>query len=621
MHLSPHIWWVDFHLSWHRQIRSPRLVLSHNLSTSCKLHSVSAAYPILSALRPCLSLLLTIGSSSRPYLLDQLSSCASFIMRLLHTQTLELHEFFGTDIPPYAILSHTWGEGEVSFQELQSGDGKSKAGYDKIRGCCKIAAEDGFQYAWVDTCCIDKTSSAELSEAINSMYLWYRVSEVCYVYLADVPANLETKATKLAIQQSRWFTRGWTLQELIAPPNVIFYNAEWVEAGTKESLESLIFGITSIHVGVLRDANQMEDFSVAQKMSWASKRVTTRAEDIAYCLLGIFGVHMPLLYGEGYHAFIRLQEEIMKNTADHSIFAWVMNPRAKHWLTSTYLGEICPGLLAPAPGYFASSGKIVQSRSLAVVPFSVTNKGIHLQLPTMPTPLPRICLAILDCHELGDSAKHLGLYVERQSEKGDVFRRIHATQIGEAEKALIPKLEQEDIFVKQQRITTLLRAYENYRVSIKGLRKSEIVLRESIPQGWAHFGDIFLLPSYYKKFGAFRIYEDNSSNGFVVILKHTRNIESPGQTSLSVKVVEHIPDSTATHPQWNSLPEDTKLCLLCGILENNEPFERLPSQFAGRVYWQHPVRKWWISVIIRRGMVKDKRTETVYVNWHTPKVD
>jgi hypothetical protein len=533
-------------------------------------------------------------------------------MRLLHTQTLELHEFFGTNIPPYAILSHTWGEGEVSFQELQSDNGKSKLGYDKIRGCCEIAVSDGFQYVWVDTCCIDKTSSAELSEAINSMYLWYRVSEVCYVYLADVPANLGTKSTDLAIRQSRWFTRGWTLQELIAPPNAIFYDAEWVELGTKESLESLIFDVTRIHVEVLRDANQMEEFSVAQKMSWASKRVTTRVEDIAYCLLGIFDVHMPLLYGEGDHAFIRLQEEIMKDTADHSIFAWANN---------AFLDEGYLGLLGRKPVSFARSGKFVQSKSLAVSPFSVTNKGIHLQLPIMPTPSPRICLAILDCHALNDPAKQLGIYIERQSEKGDVCKRVRGSEIGKAKKLHVPKFKQENIFVKQERVTILLHQYENYRVSIKGLRKSGIVFRESIPMGWDHFGNIFVPPANYQKFSAFRIYENNSNHGFVVILKHIRNVDSHGETSLGANVVEHIPDHTATHPQWNNLAEYAKLSFLCSDLGNNESFEWLPSQFAGRIYWQHPVRKWWISVIIRRGMAKDKRMNTVHVNWHTPKVD
>lgn len=167
-------------------------------------------------------------------------------MRLLHTKKLKLHEFFGTKIPPYVILSHTWGKGEISFQELQSGHGKFKAGYDKIRRCCQMAALDGYQWAWVDTCCIDKTSSSELSEAINSMYTWYRVSEVCYVYLEDVPTNLGTRETEVAIRKSRWFTRGWTLQELIAPPSVLFFDSKWAELGTKECLEKVISETTTI---------------------------------------------------------------------------------------------------------------------------------------------------------------------------------------------------------------------------------------------------------------------------------------------------------------------------------------------------------------------------------------
>ena len=148
-------------------------------------------------------------------------------MRLLDTTTFELCEFFDRKIPPYAILSHTWGEGEVSFQELQSGDGVFKRGYAKIRSCCESAASDGFEYAWVDTCCIDKTSSAELSEAINSMYRWYRFSDVCYVYLADVPANLGEPDNQQALFKSKWVTRGWSLQELIAAPSITFFDSRW----------------------------------------------------------------------------------------------------------------------------------------------------------------------------------------------------------------------------------------------------------------------------------------------------------------------------------------------------------------------------------------------------------
>ncbi|PMD30347.1 HET-domain-containing protein [Hyaloscypha variabilis F] len=392
-------------------------------------------------------------------------------MRLLHTKTLKLHEFFGTSIPPYTILSHTWDEGEVSFQELQSGSGESKAGYDKIRGCCEIAASDGFEYAWVDTCCIDKTSSAELSEAINSMYSWYRTSDVCYVYLADVLPNLDAKARDEAIRKSRWFTRGWTLQELIAPSSVIFYDSRWHELGTKESLEILISDITKIDGAVLRDADKIESFSVAQRMSWASTRVTTRVEDIAYCLLGIFGVHMPMLYGEGDHAFVRLQEEIMRTTADHSIFAW------------TREGSL-HGLLAHTPAWFRRSGDIVcsQSHVLTDDSFSVTNKGIHLYLPTRPTATPDLCLAVLSCHKIDKNMTNLGIYLQRQSEYCDIFKRSPSDSLGEVESATILELNKENIFVKQDPLPIKVPSYDRFIVSMKGVPNSEFAFGGVTPR-------------------------------------------------------------------------------------------------------------------------------------------
>ena len=134
-----------------------------------------------------------------------------------------LKPFYG-NIPDYVILSHTWGEEEVSFQELQSGTGRDKAGYQKIKKCCEQAARDGFKFAWVDTCCIDKSSSAELSEAINSMFQWYKDSHICYAFLDDVDSGLEEAQLKNPLENSRWFTRGWTLQELIAPLAVEFYS-------------------------------------------------------------------------------------------------------------------------------------------------------------------------------------------------------------------------------------------------------------------------------------------------------------------------------------------------------------------------------------------------------------
>ncbi|KAH8803578.1 heterokaryon incompatibility protein-domain-containing protein, partial [Xylogone sp. PMI_703] len=237
-------------------------------------------------------------------------------MRLLITEgELSLKEFGGKEVPPYAILSHTWGEKEVTLEDIKRGNAKDNAGYVKVQGACNKAATDGYEYIWIDTCCIDKASSAELSEAINSMYRWYEEAEVCYAHLADVPS-------KAKFAESRWFTRGWTLQELIAPSTLKFVNEQWKEIGTKSSLGLELSQITGVPVGILLGKDDLESASIAQRMSWASKRETTRDEDIAYCLMGIFGIHMPLIYGEGQRAFIRLQEEIMKVSDDHSLFAW-----------------------------------------------------------------------------------------------------------------------------------------------------------------------------------------------------------------------------------------------------------------------------------------------------------
>jgi hypothetical protein len=245
-------------------------------------------------------------------------------MHLLNTSSLELEYFGGRKIPPYAILSHRWQNEEVTFQDVQSGNASKKAGYEKLEGTCTLAKSHGFEYAWIDTCCIDKSSSAELSEAINSMFLWYQEATVCYVYLADVPHESENDSiiSNASFQRSKWFTRGWTLQELLAPAMVIFLDQTWSEIGTKTSLASTISLITTIPTPVLCGTRSIDEISIATKMSWAAYRETARAEDIAYCLLGIFNVNMPIMYGERERAFMRLQEEIFKITDDHSIFAW-----------------------------------------------------------------------------------------------------------------------------------------------------------------------------------------------------------------------------------------------------------------------------------------------------------
>jgi hypothetical protein len=245
-------------------------------------------------------------------------------MRLLERNNdgeFRLTKNFSDHIPKYAILSHTWGVDteEVNFRDLIDGTGKSKDGYRKIQFCGEQANRDGLQYFWVDTCCIDKSNSTELAEAINSMFRWYRDAAKCYVYLSDVSIAKRKRSTSLsdfawesAFQASRWFTRGWTLQELLAPRSVEFFSLEGKRLGDKKSLERQIHEITGITVSAIHGA-LLSQFRVEERLLWAENRQTTREEDKAYSLLGIFDVSMPLIYGEGRdNAISRLKEEIDK---------------------------------------------------------------------------------------------------------------------------------------------------------------------------------------------------------------------------------------------------------------------------------------------------------------------
>ncbi|EIW51976.1 uncharacterized protein TRAVEDRAFT_86572, partial [Trametes versicolor FP-101664 SS1] len=185
-----------------------------------------------------------------------------------------------------------------------------------------IAREAGYRLVWIDSCCIDKASSSELSEAINSMFEWYSEADVCYAYLADVPDDEDPRLLDSVFRESRWHRRGWTLQELIAPERVIFLSCTWRFLGTKTGLASTLEQITNVDFAILTGRTTLTSISVAKRMSWAATRWTTRVEDRAYSLLGLFGVHMSPIYGEGANAFLRLQEEIIKTIPDQSIFAW-----------------------------------------------------------------------------------------------------------------------------------------------------------------------------------------------------------------------------------------------------------------------------------------------------------
>lgn len=323
-------------------------------------------------------------------------------MRLLNAATHELHEFTSF-LPQYAILSHTWGEEEVTLGDVRAGNAAQLKGWEKITWACQVALQHKFQYIWIDTCCIDKTSSAELSEAINSMFQWYGDAKLCIAYLSDVHPGA---ASKDDLKSSRWFKRGWTLQELIAPAVLVFFDAHWNQIASKKELKTTIHAITGIP-SILMERDPFEtilddlrellgDYSVAQKFSWASNRITTRPEDLAYCLLGLFDINMPLLYGEGQKkAFRRLQEEIIRSTDDDSIFAWTA-----HNMTEA------SGLLAETPTVFgnldsdftATKRKYVFRRSnMGTI---MSNRGLTVNLSL--TPLPgdtsgSLFVAFLDC--------------------------------------------------------------------------------------------------------------------------------------------------------------------------------------------------------------------------------
>jgi hypothetical protein len=242
------------------------------------------------------------------------------------------------EIPPYAILSHTWGEQEVVFDDLKDiVNAQNKEGYRKIGFCAQQAKLDGLDYFWIDTCCIDKANNTELSKAINSMFRWYRNAERCYAFLSDVENNTLDGNGESVFRQSKWFNRGWTLQELLAPHSVEFFSRHGARLGDKESLKHTIHEVTGIPIEAL-SGSDLSKFDVAERFSWAANRQTTEEEDRAYCLFGIFGVHLPLIYGEG-----------KENALDRLRSAVVLKHKGRSHDQEERLGKICSWLSAPDP--------------------------------------------------------------------------------------------------------------------------------------------------------------------------------------------------------------------------------------------------------------------------------
>lgn len=366
-------------------------------------------------------------------------------MRLLNVRTRRLEEHFGDQIPPYAILSHTWGTEEITYKHFQSSGYASIHGYDKIDGCCRRAEGDGLTYVWVDTCCIDKSSSAELSEAINSMYEWYERSAVCYVYLSDVPHGDTPYELDSAFRASRWFTRGWTLQEFLAPRKLIFFNHKWTRCfstditrprdkteqtmmdlsytfrWTEQQLTGLLSEITRIGITIVSTGN-FESTTMAQRFSWAAHRETTRVEDMAYCLLGILGVKMPLLYGEGEAAFQRLQETAINTRIDQSYLCWGLG-MAWPQIEATQKAH---HVLASSPLVFQHCGglrSLVEDDTDALRTQSVINQGLQLEVDLLPVSQGgSVFLALLACYR---NTNDLGLAIPLiQLGHTQLFRRL-----------------------------------------------------------------------------------------------------------------------------------------------------------------------------------------------------
>ncbi|KAI1785471.1 HET-domain-containing protein [Ganoderma leucocontextum] len=386
-------------------------------------------------------------------------------MRLLDTRTAE---FRWVDEPrhvSYAILSHVWtkeGQGppEQSFEDVKKilkpstrfkpWPAKGKRDSippklsEKIRRCCAVAREHGFDSVWVDSCCIDKTSSSELSEAINSMFNWYQHAKVCYAYLHDVDDEDDPRAPGSQFRRSRWFSRGWTLQELIAPRVLVFLSKGWRVLGTKAMLAMVIEQVTGIDHAILTHEASLDSISVARRLSWAARRQTTREEDEAYSLMGILGVHLPTIYGEGRFAFIRLQEEVLKQTSDQSLFVWGLALRDNVELVddapsdvthfweeprqSIWDGSYVRNLFALSPRDFASSAKtsvlprhsfLEQLRlNCPLSDYTMTSHGIRMTVPVLAvksrhSDIP-IHLAILACQ---DNEGHMVALIVRNQER------------------------------------------------------------------------------------------------------------------------------------------------------------------------------------------------------------
>ncbi|KAK5729161.1 hypothetical protein LTR15_002303 [Elasticomyces elasticus] len=303
-------------------------------------------------------------------------------MRLLNTTTFKL-EYYEDDnlVPEYAIFSHKWypsGEELIILDFQTAENAPHKKGFAKLQALCTIAAAKGHRFV--------------------CMFRWYQNAVECIAFLGDVGGH-DGRSLEHSIWI--WFKRGWTLQELIAPQNITFYDYRWNCLGTKKDLLKPLSKITRIPRDVLSHDRHFSGCSIAQRMSWASDRETREVEDEAYSLMGLSDISLKLIYGEGEKAFIKLQREIIASSADQSIFSWKLDSR-KHRAGSS--------LLAPSPHAFAECGNIVPTS--VQKPYSLTNIGLSIQWNTWPHSMETY-LAFLDCTEIGCPGSGIAILIAK----------------------------------------------------------------------------------------------------------------------------------------------------------------------------------------------------------------
>ncbi|KAF2250968.1 HET-domain-containing protein [Trematosphaeria pertusa] len=542
-------------------------------------------------------------------------------MRLIDVDTIEIKTFGERDVPEYAILSHTWGADEVTFQELtwinrvravrsmpETQDSQAtinghldgsatvvlaamemlvkgtwnpgtglpdisdealmgRYGYAKIVNSARTAKELGYRWLWCDTCCIDKTSSAELQEAINSMFRWYNESAVCLVYLNDIPpesAIFDTQATSEvasnAFTKCRWITRGWTLQELVAPSSVRFYYQDWTLMGDKGEFIEELSNATGIPIFVLENGD-LSEVSLAERMSWACYRQTTRIEDMAYCLLGIFDIQMPMLYGEGEKAFIRLQEEILKTTDDYSLFAW----RAVNSEKSIYRG-----LLARSPLEFRDCGSIERESNPSTFPIHSTPIGLGVQLEFLAVPRDKSrFLAMIRCSN--HMNQRLAIHLKRLDDANQ-YARVDAGTLVPIDNWPTGQLR---IIYVRQKVSIL---HDFYTPEMRCFHVQRRVTDRSIPpvritgafppENWNQEKHELCIPETSKQcYGVLFLRGQSSSYGYSTNFQVVVGFDRSSKHYWCKAVEHNWPDPSVDHARWRSViqrmvPEATRDPLL-----------------------------------------------------------